>query len=300
MRIIVSLLLLVTGLIPTGCTDNSPSQPVSAVTSEAAATPAPQYDSIEAIESAAVRRDVPYVPTPEATVDEMLRLAKVSRNDVVYDLGSGDGRIVITAAKKHGARGVGYDIDPERIREANDNARAAGVTDRVRFVQGDLFEADLSDATAVTLYLLRSVNLRLRPKLLAELKPGTPVVSHDFDMGEWEPVEHKVVGDDDVYLWIIPARLPQTLRWTGADGAARTARLKQEIDQLTGTVQAGSDTLHIRNGRVRGSEVSFELTNGAGQNATVVESYTGKVNGKTIQGHVQAGNRRTAWRATGE
>ena len=298
MRIILPVLLLVAGLATTACTDNARSQTAVEATTESAAPPAPQYDSIEAIESAAVRRDVPYVPTPEATVDEMLRLAKVSRNDVVYDLGSGDGRIVITAAKKHGARGVGYDIDPERIREANENARTAGVTDRVRFVEGDLFRADLSEATAVTLYLLRSVNLRLRPKLLAELKPGTPVVSHDFDMGEWEPVEYKTVGDDDVYLWIIPARLPGTLSWTGSDGVARTARVKQEIDRITGTVQAGNDTLHIRNGRVRVTEVSFELTNGAGQNATVVERYSGQVNGNSIQGHVQTGNRRAAWRAT--
>jgi hypothetical protein len=163
--------------------------------------------SVEDLESAAVRKDVPYVPTPYATVDEMLRMARISSKDLLYDLGSGDGRIVITAAKDHGARGIGIDIDPQRISEANENAEAAGVTDRVRFVQGDLFQTNLSEATAVTLYLLRSVNLRLRPKLLEELRPGTPVVSHDFDMGEWAPDEEKRVGGDQLYLWIIPARI---------------------------------------------------------------------------------------------
>src|SRR5919109_1152283 len=133
----------------------------------------------------ALARDVPYVPTPERVVDKMLELAKVGPQDVVYDLGSGDGRIVIAAARKHGARGVGIDIDPQRIKEGRDNARRAGVADRVEFREGDLFKADIGDATVVTLYLMSSVNLRLRPKLLNELKPGTRVVSHAFGMGDW-------------------------------------------------------------------------------------------------------------------
>ncbi|MBC7945987.1 MAG: methyltransferase domain-containing protein, partial [Burkholderiales bacterium] len=129
-------------------------------------------------------RDVPYVPTPEAVVEKMLEVAKVGPKDVLYDLGSGDGRIVITAAKKYGATGVGVDIDPERITEAQFNAKAAGVTDKVTFREGDLFEMDLSKATVVTLYLLPSINLKLMPKLFAELKPGTRIVSHSFDMGD--------------------------------------------------------------------------------------------------------------------
>ncbi len=130
-----------------------------------------------------------FVPTPEAVVAEMLKVAKVGKNDVLYDLGSGDGRIPITAAKKYGTRGVGVDIDPERIQEANANAKAAGVTDKVKFIQGNLFEIDLSKATVVTLYLLNSLNLKLRPKLLSELKPGTRIVSHSFDMGDWKPLK---------------------------------------------------------------------------------------------------------------
>ena len=151
-------------------------------------------------------RDVPFVPTPERVVEKMLEVAKVGPKDMVYDLGSGDGRIVIAAAKKHGARGVGIDIDPDRIREARDNARKAGVSERVEFRQEDLFRADFRDATVVTMYLLSAVNLQLRPKLLAELKPGTRIVSHAFDMGDWEPLATYKVGSSTVYYWVVPER----------------------------------------------------------------------------------------------
>ena len=154
----------------------------------------------------ALARDVPFVPTPEKVVDRMLEVAKVGPSDVVYDLGSGDGRIVIAAAKKHGARGVGIDIDPERVKEARANARSAGVSDRVEFREGDLFKTDLSEATVVTLYLLSSVNLQLRPKLLGELKPGTRIVSHAFDMGDWKPLKTEKVGSSTVYYWVVPER----------------------------------------------------------------------------------------------
>lgn len=148
--------------------------------------------------------DVPYVPTPEEVVDKMLELGKVGKNDVVYDLGSGDGRIVITAAKKHGARGVGYDLNPERIEEANANAKAAGVTDKVSFKNQDLFKADFSDATVVTLYLLPRVNEALRPQLWKQLKPGTRVVSHSFDMGdEWPAEKTETVAGKTLYYWTI-------------------------------------------------------------------------------------------------
>ena len=154
----------------------------------------------------ALARDVPFVPTPERVVEKMLEVAKVGPKDVVYDLGSGDGRIVIAAARKHGARAVGIDIDPERIKEARDNARRAGVSDRVEFRQEDLFKADFSEATVVTMYLLTGVNQRLRPKLLAELKPGTRLVSHAFDMGDWKPTQTHKVGTSTVYYWVVPER----------------------------------------------------------------------------------------------
>lgn len=155
--------------------------------------------------------DVPYVPTPEPVVDRMLELSDVDETDVVYDLGSGDGRIVIRAARRYGARGVGIEIDPDRVEEARKNAREAGVSDLVEFRQGDLFEADLSEATVVTLYLLPSVNQELRPKLFEELAPGTPVVSHDFDMGQWTPDRTVDLEGDTVYLWTIPENPPDDL-----------------------------------------------------------------------------------------
>ena len=150
--------------------------------------------------------DVIYVPTPQEVVDTMLDLAKPTKNDLVYDLGCGDGRIVVTAAKKYGARGIGVDIDPQRIIEANANVRAEKVGDRVKIVQGDLFEFDFKDATIVALYLLPSLNLKLRPKLWRELKPGTRVVSHDFDMGDWVPDQKVNVASRTVYFWRITGK----------------------------------------------------------------------------------------------
>jgi tRNA A58 N-methylase Trm61 len=151
--------------------------------------------------------EVPYVPTHEKVVAEMLKVAKVGKNDVLYDLGSGDGRIVITAAKRFGTRGVGIDIDPVRVKEARENAAKAGVTDRVRFMQQDLFETDIKEATVVTLYLLPEVNLRLRPKLLSDLKPGTRIVSHNYDMGDWSPLKTlqvRVPEEHTIYFWVVP------------------------------------------------------------------------------------------------
>ena len=147
--------------------------------------------------------DVIFVPTPQAVVDEMLKVANVKKGDVLYDLGSGDGRIVITAAKRFGVRGTGIDIDPQRIAEANENARKEGVSHLVTFKQTDLFTTDISEATVVTLYLLPRLNVKLRPKLFSELKNGTRIVSHAFDMAEWEPEKHLKVDGRDVYYWTI-------------------------------------------------------------------------------------------------
>jgi ribosomal protein L11 methylase PrmA len=150
--------------------------------------------------------DVIFVPTPQEVVDAMLKVAKVTKNDVIYDLGSGDGRIPVTAAKVYGARGIGIDIDPQRIKEANANAQAAGVTDKVKFLNQDLFSTNISEATVVTLYLLPSLNLKLMPKLMAELKPGTRIVSHAFDMGDWKPEQTLNVEGRTVYYWTIPKK----------------------------------------------------------------------------------------------
>lgn len=152
------------------------------------------------------RPDVIYVPTPAAVVDAMLQLAKVTSADVVYDLGCGDGRIPVTAAKRFGARGVCIDIDPERIREADENIARSGVGDKVRTVQGDLFQQPLGDATVVTLYLLDSINERLLPKLRRELKPGTRIVSHAFRMGAWAPEQTLTIDGRRIFFWTIPPR----------------------------------------------------------------------------------------------
>src|SRR5262245_45831814 len=151
--------------------------------------------------------DVPYVPTKEPVVDRMLQMAKIKPGDVLYDLGCGDGRIVIAAAKRFGIRGVGIDIDPVRIAEAQENAKNAGVADRVQFIQGDLFDADVKPASVVTLYLLPDVNLKLRPKLQSDLKPGSRIVSHNYNMGDWKPEQTTKVTVDGtehvVYAWTV-------------------------------------------------------------------------------------------------
>jgi ribosomal protein L11 methylase PrmA len=152
------------------------------------------------------RPDVIYVPTPEAVVEAMLQVANVTKNDIVYDLGCGDGRIPVTAARKFGARGVGIDIDPQRIKEANENVAKNNVGNLVRIVHADLFEQNLSEATVVTLYLLPSLNVKLMPKLMKELKPGTRIVSHAFDMGDWKPEKELDVDGRKVYFWTIPKR----------------------------------------------------------------------------------------------
>jgi SAM-dependent methyltransferase len=162
------------------------------------------------------RPDVPYVPTTEQAVQAMLKLADVKKTDVVYDLGCGDGRIVIASAKTYGAHGVGIDINPQRIHEAKENAKKAGVEDIVRFEENDLFKADIHEASVVTLFLLQTVNLRLRPKLLRELKPGTRIVSNTFDMGDWKPDKEETLNGQDsdfgsgfsrrFFLWIVPQR----------------------------------------------------------------------------------------------
>ena len=152
----------------------------------------------------AQKPDVIYVPTSEPTVLAMLEMAGVDSSDVVYDLGSGDGRIVIAAAQKFGAKGVGIDIDPQRIKEANENAKAANVTEKVKFIEADLFQSDFSEASVVTLYLLSSLNEKLRPLLMKQLKPGTKIVSHAFKMGDWEPERSEIVDGNAIYMWTVP------------------------------------------------------------------------------------------------
>jgi predicted RNA methylase len=171
-----------------------------------AVSAAPRVSHAQETASPTRTPDVIFVPTPQEVVDAMLKVAKVTKNDVIYDLGSGDGRIPVTAAKQYGARGIGIDIDPQRIKEANENAKTQGVTDKVKFLNQDLFTTDISEATVVTLYLLPSLNVKLMPKLMKELRPGTRIVSHAFDMGDWKPEQTLNVNGRTVYYWTIPAR----------------------------------------------------------------------------------------------
>jgi hypothetical protein len=201
---------------------------------------------------------VPYVPTPQPSVERMLKLAGVGPEDVVYDLGSGDGRLVITAVQEFGARkGVGVDIDPARIKESKENARMAGVADRVSFVRGDLFDFDFSEADVLTLYLLPRVNMQLRPKILADLRPGARVVSHSFDMEDWEPDAR----DGELLMWVVPARVGGDWTWHEA-GKPYGLSLRQEFQRLTGTLRTPEGEVPIERASVSGDQVRFEAQTG--------------------------------------
>jgi hypothetical protein len=238
---------------------------------------------------------VPYVPTPQGVVDRMLEMAKVGPSDYIVDLGSGDGRIVVTAAKKYGARGFGVDLNPDRIKEANDNARRAGVTDRVSFQQRNLFEADLSLATVITMYLLPRVNLELRPKLLA-LAPGTRLVSHDFDMGDWKPDAQATMrdeskfggtgGESDIYLWIVPEKAGGTWHWQATVAGKPQSyeiRLEQKYQVITGSVWHAGRTATLRDAKLRGSDISFNFAMDV-NGAQVRYFYNGRIEGDSIAG----------------
>jgi hypothetical protein len=223
---------------------------------------------VNAQTSTAPRLDVPYVPTEQKTVEAMLDISKVGANDFVIDLGSGDGRIVVTAAKNYGAKGFGVDLNPQRIKEANENAERAQVTDKVKFYNQNLFDTKIGDATVLTMYLLPSVNLQLRPRLFTELKPGTRVVSHDFDMGDWQPDNQIDLGRDQVFFWVIPAQVGGD--WTiKAGNDSYKVKLDQKYQQISGNA-TGAKAAKLE-GKLLGNEVSFTLDG---------KKYTGKVDDK--------------------
>ena len=234
-----------------------------------------------------VKKDVPYVPTPQELVDKMVEKAQITEKDVVYDLGCGDGRMVVTAAKKHGARGIGVDIDPERIAEANENAKQAGVTDKVKFIKADLFTMDFQDADVLLMYLLPSVNVKLRPKIL-ELKPGTRVVSHSFDMGDWEADDQIEVNGRTAYYWVVPAKVDGTWQATVKDGGKErqvTLDLQQKYQQVTGTAQIDGKRVEIKDAKLNGEQLTFALA-AEGQSA---KTYTCRVDGSNMQSVAGAG-----------
>jgi SAM-dependent methyltransferase len=238
--------------------------------------------------------DVPFVPTPPEVVDEMLRLAGVKSGDVLYDLGCGDGRIVIAAAKRYGVKAIGIDIDPVRIRESNENAAKAGLAGKVRFLQEDLFKADFKDATVITMYLLTSVNLRLRPKLLAELRPGTRLVSHSFEMGDWRPDKTSAVstsfGDErDVHYWVVPANATGRWEWDIADGSGGkhcVLEASQQFQVVTASGREGDWPLAVADIRLSGDAISFRVDTDA-DGKMISTLYEGEITGDQIVGKVR-------------
>jgi precorrin-6B methylase 2 len=233
-------------------------------------------------------KDVVWVPTSQALVDKMLSIAKVTASDYLMDLGSGDGRTVITAAKL-GARATGVEYNPNMVELSKRNAEKAGVTGRANFMKADLFETDFGQATVITMFLLPDINLKLRPKIL-DLKPGTRIVSNTFTMGEWKDDETAIVDEASgcsyyctAHLWIVPAKVEGT--WQMPQGELV---LKQNFQMLTGTLKTEGNTTPIANGHMRGDQISFTVAG---------VQYTGRVNGNSIDGGVKSGSP-GSWSAT--
>lgn len=234
--------------------------------------------------------DVPFVPTPQVVVDEMLRVAKVGAADFVMDLGSGDGRIAITAAKKFGARAVGVELDEHLLIQSEESARQAGVEERVKFMQQDLFKTDLTQATVITMYLLPSVNRRLRPRLL-DLKPGTRIVAHDFDLDDWKPDQTTTIRKN-VFLWIVPARVAGRWRARVAlpDGPRTIeVELNQRFQEVNGLARVDGQVTQMWEARLRGNRLSFVLVDAADREREASLYFDGQVAGNTIEGEIRRG-----------
>jgi len=230
-------------------------------------------------------KDVVWVPSPQLLVDKMLDMAKVSPSDFLMDLGSGDGRTVISAAKR-GVKALGIEYNPDMVALSRRNAAKEGMGEKARFLQADIFETDLSQATVITLFLLPDLNLKLRPSILA-LKPGTRIVSNSFRMGDWEPDENAELGCSTyctAHLWIVPARVEG--QWKSAQG---DLAIKQSFQNIEGTLASGAKRVSISEGKLRGDEISF--TAGGAR-------YRGRVVANAIEGTVQSNGKTTAWKAT--
>jgi len=251
--------------------------------------------------------DVAYEPTEKEVVDLMLKMANVTEDDMVYDLGCGDGRIVITAAKEFGANGVGIDINPVRISESNENAKRERVTDKVRFIEQNLFEADISEANVLMLFLLPSVNLRLRPKLFRELNPGTRIVSHEHYMREWLPDQTSEVYaagyNHKVYFWILPANVSGTWEWiapVNTDKRRYILNLEQKFQEVNGNLTAGGSNIPLMDITIKGNRLQFTIEEEIG-NQKVTQIFDGLVNRNLIEGTVVSKSKTTSsesnWKA---
>ncbi len=227
-------------------------------------------------------KDVVWVPTPEALVEQMLRMARVTKNDFVIDLGSGDGRTVIMAAQKFGARAMGIEYNPDLVGLSKRNAEKAGLADKVQFVHGDIFKTDFTKATVLTMYLLPGLNIRLRPQIL-DMRPGTRVVSHAFNMEDWEPDQTATVEGRNAYLWIVPAKVQGEWTLTVPTGSAEETwqvALKQEFQKLTGSARLGERTFQLAEGRMRGAEIRFAFVDASGTK----REFVGRAQGDRLEG----------------
>ena len=238
-------------------------------------------------------KDVIWVPTPDDLVDRMLRMAQTTPKDFVVDLGSGDGRTPIAAAKKFGARALGIEFNPDMVDLSNRNATREGVSANAKFIRGDIFETDFTQATVVTMYLLPGLNLKLRPKIL-DMKPGTRVVSHQFNMDDWQPDETTSLDGRRAYLWIVPAKVNGT--WRILSGSeVWDATLEQRYQVVDGSIRLGGLNAGLRETRLVGDRISFSFVDNGG----VRRDFAGRVNGAAIEGTVRAdGGAETRWTAT--
>lgn len=252
---------------------------------------------------AQVSYDVPYVPSPQVVVDEMLRLANVGPRDFVIDLGSGDGRIPITAARKFGARALGVDLDFHLVIQSEESARQAAVEDRVKFLRQDLFKTDISQATVITMYLLPAVNRRLRPQLL-DLKPGTRIVTHDFDLDDWRP-DYQTTIRKNVFMWIVPAKVAG--RWRARialPGGERNFEfeLRQRFQEIDGLARVDGQTVApLWEPKLQGGRISFVVVEAADREDEASLYFEGQVAGDAMEGEVRRGvgsvQTRIKWRA---
>jgi SAM-dependent methyltransferase len=229
-------------------------------------------------------KDVIWVPTPDEVVDRMLTMAQVKPNDIVYDLGAGNGKIAIAAAKKFGATATGIEYNPDMAKHAQGNVVAAGVQNKARILQGDIFVTNFSDATVITMYLLPNLNMKLRPTLLA-MKPGTRIVSHSFNMEDWEPDETSSMDGRRAYFWIVPANVNGG--WTIESGAEKNELVfEQRFQKIEGTIGLGHTQGGLRNPRLSGANISFAWVDNNG----VLRNYTGRVSGGKMEGSWKADN----------
>jgi SAM-dependent methyltransferase len=242
-------------------------------------------------------KDVVWVPTPEALVERMLKMARVGPKDYVVDLGSGDGRTVIMAAQKFGARALGVEYNPDMVSLSSKNAEKAGVTDKAKFIKADIFETDFSQATVVTMYLLPAINIKLRPKIL-DMRPGTRVVSHAFNMEDWQPDQTATVEGRDAYLWIVPAKVGGN--WTlsmpaGSGTESWQLALEQKFQRINGDAKLGDKSSALTDSQLRGTDIRFSFLDASG----VKRQFSGRVQGNRMEGTTQTqGGTPVKWTAT--